>query len=223
MSTEALVLAITTVIRPTSVAAVLAMLAASRPHRLLVAYILGGLAFSFAVGTLVVVLLGGLRSAGLSSGVRPLLDLLLGACALVYAAITVLGGGPRTGPDGGGTEDGWMRRRLTNLSPAGAATAGVLTHLPGVVYLAALNAIAHSATGIADGLLQVVVYNAIWFSLAVAALVLSVYRPALPRQLIERTVSVVRRRQQMLIVCFCGGLGGYLFVVGLQGLASVAS
>ena len=223
MSTEALVLAATTVIRPTSIAAVLAILAVSRPHRLLVAYILGGLAFSFTVGTLVVVLLGGLRSAGVSSTVRPLLDLLLGACALGYAAVTVLGAGPRIRIDGVGAADGWMHRRLTNLSPAGAATVGVLTHLPGVVYLAALNAIAHSAGGIADALVQVVVYNAIWFSFSVAALVLSIYRPAAPRQLIERTVAVVRRRQRPIIVCFCGGLGGYLLVEGLHGLAGGAS
>ncbi|GAA0921330.1 GAP family protein [Pseudonocardia zijingensis] len=222
MSTEALVLAATTVIRPTSVAAVLAMLAASRPHRLLVAYIVGGLAFSLAVGALVVVLLGGMRTAGASSSVRPILDLVLGACALGYAVVTLLGGGPRI-RIGGGTGDGWMHRRLSALSPAGAAGVGVLTHLPGVVYLAALNAIAHSASGVADGVLQVVVYNAIWFSLAVFALVLSVRRPELPQQLIERAVVVLRRRQQAILVCFCCVLGGYLFVVGLHGLTTMAS
>jgi hypothetical protein len=222
MSTEALVLAATTVIRPTSVAAVLAMLAASRPHRLLGAYIVGGLAFSLAVGTLVVVLLGGLRSSTESTS-RPLLDLLLGGSALAYAVITLFGGGVGATTGDGGAGNGWMQRRLANLTPAGAATAGVLTHLPGFVYLAALNAIAHGATGIADGLVQVVVYNAIWFSLAVAALVLSVYRPALAQRLIALIVSAVRRHQRAIIVCFCAGVGGYLFVVGLQGLAGTAA
>jgi hypothetical protein len=222
MSTEALVLAATTVIRPTSSAAVLAMLATRRPQTLLVAYILAGLAFSLAVGTLVVVLLGGLHSTSASRPVRPLLDLLLGVSALVYAATLSLGRGPRriSGP---ATHDGWMRRRLTNLSPPGAAAAGVFTHLPGVVYLAALNAIAASATGTADGMLQVVLYNAIWFSLAILALALSVYRPTVPRELLEPVVTWAQRNMRMITIGFCGGLGGYLLVVGVLGLARGAS
>lgn len=35
--------------------------------------------------------------------------------------------------------------------------------------------------------------------------------------------NVVRRRRRPIIVCFCGGLGGYLLVEGLHGLAGVAS
>ncbi|HLU58135.1 MAG TPA: GAP family protein [Pseudonocardia sp.] len=223
MSTEALVLAATTVIRPTGVAAVLAMLAAPHPRRLLMAYIVAGLAFSVSVGTLVVVLLGGLRSAGASPTSRPALDLLLGAGALACAAVTAAGRGPRWGVDAPDAGDGWMRRRLSNMTPPGAAAAGVLTHLPGVVYLAALNAIARSAPGVVSGLLQVGIYNAIWFSLAVAALVLSIRHPAVPRQLIGRAAGVVQRRQRAIITCFCGGLGGYLLVSGLVGLGAVAA
>jgi hypothetical protein len=61
MSAEALVLALTTVVRPTSLAAVVAMLSTQHPQRLLAIYVAAGLAFSLAVGTLVVVLLGGLH------------------------------------------------------------------------------------------------------------------------------------------------------------------
>jgi len=60
MSPEVLLLALSTVIRPTTVAALFAILAQSHPHRLLVAYIVGGLAFSLTVGVAVVVLLRGL-------------------------------------------------------------------------------------------------------------------------------------------------------------------
>ena len=91
MSTEALVLALTAVIRPTSAAAAFAMLSTPRPQRLLVAYLVGGLGFSLAVGTLVVVLLGGLQSTPASSPVRPLLDLMLGISALGCAASAWIG------------------------------------------------------------------------------------------------------------------------------------
>ena len=220
MSTEALVLALTTVIRPTSAAAVFAMLSTPRPQRLLVAYIVAGLGFSLAVGTLVVVLLGGLQSTRASSAVRPLLDLVLGTCALGCAASAWIGWLPRSRPRGSAEPDSWLRRRLTDMSRSGAATAGVLTHLPGLVYLAALNAIAASARGTANGVLQVVVYNGIWFSVAIGALVLSVYRPTVSRDFLERVISWTRDHQRMITTGFFGALGGYLVVVGVLGVAS---
>ncbi|TWF75037.1 Sap-like sulfolipid-1-addressing protein [Pseudonocardia hierapolitana] len=223
MSTEALVLALTGVIRPTSAAAVFAMLSTPRPQRLLVAYLVVGLGFSLAVGTLVVVLLGGLQSTRASSAVRPLLDLVLGTSALGCAASAWIGWLPRSRPRGSGEPDSWLRRRLTDMSPSGAAVAGVLTHLPGLVYLAALNAIAAGASGTASGVLQVVVYNGIWFSLAIVALVLSVYRPTVSREFLERVISWIREHQRVITIGFFGALGGYLVVVGVLGLVGDAS
>jgi hypothetical protein len=222
MSAEALVLALTTVIRPTSLAAVVAMLSARNPQRLLAVYVAAGLVFSLAVGTLVVVLLGGLHMTRASPAVRPALDLTLGACALGYAAGVWIGWLPRP-PGVAPEQDGWMRRRLADLSHSGAAVAGVLTHLPGLVYLAALNAIVAAAPSAASGVLQVMVYNAIWFSLAIVALVLSVHRPDLSRELLERIVSWIGRHQHPLVVGFLGALGGYLVVAGVLGLTRAAS
>jgi Sap, sulfolipid-1-addressing protein len=220
MSTEALVLALTAVIRPTSAAAVFAMLSTPRPQRLLVAYLVAGLGFSLAVGTLVVVLLGGLQSTRTSSAVRPLLDLVLGTCALGCAVSAWIGWLPRSRPFGSPEPDSWLRRRLTDMSPSGAATAGVLTHLPGLVYLAALNAIAAGGGGAASGVLQVVVYNGIWFSLAIVALVLSVYRPTVSREFLEQLISWTREHQRVITIGFFGALGGYLVGVGVLGVAS---
>jgi hypothetical protein len=222
VSTEALIFAMTAVVRPTSTAALIAMLSARRPQRLLVAYIFAGLAFSIAVGVLVVVLLGGLGSpSGSSRG--PVIDTVLGLAALGYA--TAVGVGWLSGFHDGrvaGSSD-WMRSRLQHLSPAGAAAAGVLTHLPGLVYLAALNAIAGDSTGTLDGVLQVVVYNAIWFSTAIVALVLSVNRPTAFREGLAEMGSWARRHERMIIVVLFGALGGYLLVVGLLGLRHPAA
>jgi hypothetical protein len=222
MSGEALVLALTTVVRPTSLAAVVAMLSTRQPQRLLAAYLAAGLAFSLTVGTLVVVLLGGLHTTRGSPAVRPALDLVLGACALGYATGAWIGWLPRT-RDAEPERNGCMLRRLADLSRSGAAAVGVLTHLPGLVYLAALNAIADTATGDVGRVLQVVVYNAIWFSLAIVALVLSVHRPDLPRELIEQLVASARQHLRVIIILFFGGLGGYLLVIGLLGVARAAS
>jgi hypothetical protein len=222
MSGEALVLALTTVVRPTSLAAVVAMLSTRQPQRLLAAYLAAGLAFSLTVGTLVVVLLGGLHTTRASPAVRPALDLVLGACALGYATGAWIGWLPRT-RDAEPERNGCMLRRLADLSRSGAAAVGVLTHLPGLVYLAALNAIADTATGDVGRVLQVVVYNAIWFSLAITALVLSVRRPDVSRDVLEQILSWIGRHQRMIVVGFLGALGGYLIVVGVLGLFRFAS
>ncbi|GEL19779.1 GAP family protein [Pseudonocardia asaccharolytica] len=217
MSIEALVLALTAVIRPTTVGAVFAMLRARHPQRLLMGFLLAGLAVSLAVGILVVVTLQGLTSSGPLAATRPVLDIALGAGALAYAVGTWTGALPRrrVGEPSGSAM--WMRRRLQDLRPSGAAMAGVLTHLPGLVYLAALNAIASSATGTADGIVQVVVYNAIWFSLPIVALVLSVHRPNVSQDLLDRTATWSRRHRRVLVTVFFGALGGYLVVTGVVG------
>jgi hypothetical protein len=98
------------------------------------------------------------------------------------------------------------------MSPSGAAAAGVLTHLPGLVYLAALNAIYVDAGGTLDGFLQVAVYNGIWFSMPVLALVLSVHRPAQVKAGLARMTSWAGRHHRSITVVFFGALGAYLLV-----------
>ena len=91
--------------------------------------------------------------------------------------------------DGSGSPS-WMRRRLQDLSPSGAATAGVLTHLPGLVSLAALNAIAESATGTLNGVVQVLILFSTrsGSARAIVALVLSIYRPTASGEQFDRAL-----------------------------------
>jgi hypothetical protein len=66
----------------------------------------------------------------------------------------------------------WLGRQLADLSMPRAAVAGVLTHLPGLFYIAALNAVTNSTSSIVNQIFQVAVYNAfgsrcrplLWFS-----------------------------------------------------------
>jgi hypothetical protein len=147
VSIEALVLALSAVIRPTTIAAVFTMLSTQRPQRLLVAYVLAGLTFSLFVGMLVVVVLSELDPPRTSSGGHPQLDILLGTAALGYAMGAWTGWLPRRRAEAPPGSASRLQRRLQDVSPAGAALVAVLTHLPGLVYLAALNAIAGTATG----------------------------------------------------------------------------
>ncbi|MHA6793946.1 GAP family protein [Pseudonocardia bannensis] len=218
MSPEALVLALSSVVRPTSTAALYAMLSTRHPQRLLAAYLLAGLAFSLGIGIVVVTVLQQRAVTPAVAASRTVVDMVLGAAALGYAAGTWAGWSPRPDPDRV-PRDSRFRRRLQNLSPSGAALAGVLTHLPGVFYLAALNAIIRSAGGVADAVLQVLVYNAIWFSTAIAALFLSVFRPALSRELVGRVSDWGRRRKREIVVVLFGAVGVYLLVKGVLALS----
>jgi len=222
VSTEVIVLALSTVIRPTSAAAVLAILSTRRPQRLLVAYIVAGFAFSLAVGALVVVLLQGIGGSDTGGARRPVVEVAAGLLALGYAGAVGVGWLPRSrhpvGVAGGTDGTDGAHGRLRHLSPRGAATVGVLTHLPGLIYLAALNAIAAGANGVLSGMVQVVLYNAIWFSLAIVALVLSVHRPDIVRNALEQLSSWTRRHGRVMIVVGATAVGGYLVVTGVLAL-----
>jgi hypothetical protein len=95
VSTEALVLAVVSIIRPTTAAAVWAMLVGSRPRRLLAVYLLAGMGVSLSVGISVVLAAGDafLGRPGLHLRARVLV--LLGSVALLAAVAVRLG---------------WMRR-----------------------------------------------------------------------------------------------------------------
>jgi hypothetical protein len=218
VSPEAFVLGLTTVVRPSSAAAVYAMLSTRDPRRLLLAYVVAGLAFSLTIGVLVVLAFHDRDASSTTTVGRALLDIVLGAAALGYAAGAWTGRLHRQPANTG--EESWMQRRLHHLTLPVAALAGVVTHLPGLVYLAALNAIIGSASGPGNGVLQVLVYNALWFSLPIVAVVMSVYRPGVTRDLLERGTAWARRHQRTIVVVFCGILGIYLVgkgVVDLRG------
>ena len=185
---------------------------------------MGGLAFSLTVGAMIVVLLRGVGLALSSTTSRPVLDIVLGGAALGYASAVWAGWQPRRSSASSPAEaPGWMHRHLRDLSVRSAAAAGVLTHLPGVIYLAALNSITGSTTGVVDGLFQVAVYNVIWFSLPIFALVMAQRKPDATRELLDRLRRWMMLYRRRIVVVFLVALGGYLVVTGIVHLAQSAS
>jgi Sap-like sulfolipid-1-addressing protein len=217
VSIQALLLALTTVVRPTSIAALFAMLSTPRPRRLLAVYIAVGLIFSAGVGIVVAVALGDPGGLGRSRVTRPVLNVLLGVGLLVYALYIAIRS-PKPADGGRMHPAAWMERVTARMSVPAAALTGVLTHLPGVVYLAALNAIAHTSTGPVGQVVQVLIYNGIWFSLPIVALVLSIRRPSASRELLERIGAVTHRYQKPIVSVGLAVIGSYLVVVGLSTL-----
>jgi hypothetical protein len=217
VSPEALVFALSTVVRPTTTAAVFAILSAARPIRLLLVYIVTGLLFSFGVGVVVVALLQGWSGPQASDEVRAVIGIVLGALSLGYAAGLLSGRvelrvQDRTDDDFAIDSQTWLGRQLADLTPTRTAAAGVLTHLPGLFYLAALNAITNSTTDTLSRIFQVAMYNAIWFAMPTAALLLAAHRPAELQGLLRRLTGWVRRHNRRIQIITFGLLGSYLTV-----------
>ncbi len=70
-----------------------------------------------------------------------------------------------------------VTRHLRNPSVGTAAAAGVATHLPGLFYLVALNSIVTQGDSFAVGVAEVLLFNAIWFSAAIASVLIFLVRP----------------------------------------------
>ena len=152
----------------------LVLLRAPEPRRPLLFFTAAGLAASWVVGLLVVGVFHGADVAVGGGTLTAVLDIAFGAAALGFAA---------------GLQRGWVQpparrtdaaprfARLRDPSPRVAAAAGVATHLPGLIYLVALNAIASEQPRVIGAGLQVALYDVLWFMIPIASLVLVIVRP----------------------------------------------
>jgi hypothetical protein len=223
MSLEALVLGLFSGLRPgTSLAAVLALLKTPQPQRPLLFFIAAGFASSWAIGLLVVGVFHGADVAFGKSTFTAVLDVAFGAAALGFAAGLQRGWvqpGRRRNPSPSGTGTASrLGRRLRNPSAGVAAAAGVATHLPGLIYLVALNAIASERPSPVDAGVQVAIYDALWFLVPLASLVLVVVRPGAALLYLEAATAWVRRHEHAVLVAGSLVLGSYLVIKGTASL-----
>jgi Sap, sulfolipid-1-addressing protein len=225
VSVDALVLALASVIRPLSVAAVYAMLSTARPTRLLTAYIGAGFVFSTGLGIVWSSCWANWPGRVPRTRCIAAIPFILGAVSLSYAAGLLSGWVQAPAPDRTGATPGpdassWLGRQLADLSGPRAALGGVLTHKPGLFYLAALSAITNSTSSNVNRIFQVALYNAIWFAMPVAALALARHRPVELQDFLRRTTAWVWRRHREIMITAFGLLGVYLIVRGVVELRS---
>jgi Sap, sulfolipid-1-addressing protein len=223
MSVEAIILALAAAVRPsTSMAALGALLSRPRPGPPLAAFVIGGFAVSTAVGVIVVAGLHGVSLPGGRSDFAAIVDVVAGVACLGFAVGVRAGGIDRVRRNRERERDrpAWTTHLLEAPSLRLAAVAGVATHVPGVLYLVALNAIAAQQPGIGAAVFDVLLYNAIWFSVPVAALVTVWRRPDRARAAVDAMGRFVRRHDQALLVGVFAAVGVYLVVQGVVGLVS---
>jgi len=218
VSLEVLILGLISAVRPaTSQAAVFALLRSSTARRSLLVFTLTGFAFSVGVGLVVVIGFDGARTAAGESTFAAVFDLVAGVAALGFATGVQRGRLTRPRPTTGGRTAA-VAERLRNASPWAAAVAGVATHVPGLLYLVALNAIAAGSPSAVWALTQIAVYNALWFSLPFAALVVAIRSPQTAELLLNQLTAYAREHQDRLIILIFGAVGLYLTVKGVAAL-----
>ncbi len=214
MSLEALALAVVCALRPTALAAVYALLSSSTPSRPLAAYTVAGLAFSALSGAIVVLVLHGVGPGAQASTVGPVIELAGGAAALGFAAGIATGRirGVSQGEHSKG--DSRVAANLRNPSLGVAAAAGVATHLPGLLYLLGLNALADGDPPLVEGLLAVLVFDAIWLTIPFCALVASIRRPEAARAAIGQVSAWMLNHERVILILVFSVVGTYFTIRG---------
>jgi hypothetical protein len=218
MNLDVLVLALASAARPAGIAGLYALLSASSLRRLPVAYVAAGFTFSVAVGVVVVAIFHGAGIDYRGTDVYGVLELLGGLAALWFAIAVGTGRRELPSRDSGIHEESTIIRRLHNPTVTTAAVAGAVTHLPGLFYIVALNAIIAGRPSLVVGVLEVVLFNAIWFAASIAAVVIFLLRPGAARRALARVDNWARRRARGITVLVFSLAGSYLVIRGMTAL-----
>jgi hypothetical protein len=216
---EIVALALASTVRPTSLAAVYALLAHDGRLRLMSAYVVGGLAFTLAFGAIVVGVFHGIH-VRLSDGTTKAVTDIVGGAAVLAFGLTVLqrrAGGGQT-DDAPKTEHRLKAMLARRLTIPTAALAGPLTHVPGVFYLVALNLIVAHNLAASGQIFALVAYNAIWFAVPIAALVVCIVDPKAARDVIAAIEHWTRDHAREILLVTSFVVGGALVIRGLIAL-----
>jgi hypothetical protein len=220
MSLEVLALGVISGLRPaTSQAAVVALVKTREPRRRLLFFVVAGVTSSMVFGLLCVLAFHGARVDLGGSTFTAVFDLVAGVAALAFAVgyrqgrVSLRRREPRAARANRSTAR--IARRLRNPSVGTAAVAGVATHVPGLIYLVALNAIAAGDPAPAAAVVEIAIYNALWFAIPMATLALAILRPGRAGDYLDRATRWGRAHEQGLVFATFALLGAFLTVKGV--------
>jgi hypothetical protein len=216
---EVIILGLLSGLRPgTSTVAVLALLKGHNPARALLFFTVAGFVFIWVIGVLVVLAFHGADRAAGGTTLSSVLNIALGAAAVGFAAGVHRGwvnptfrGRPSARSNGRAAR---LTRRLSNPSAGVAAVTGALTHLPGLVYLLALNAIATQNPPVTGAGLEVALYAVLWLLVPLISLILVIARPGAAVVYLERGTAWARRHERVVLVVGSLVVGIYFVVKG---------
>jgi Sap, sulfolipid-1-addressing protein len=216
---ELFALALASTVRPTSLAAVSALLTHQSRRRLLFAYVVAGLASVAAFGVVVVGALHGIHLHSGNGQTKGIVDIGAGVVAVLFGC-AILGGLFRRRPrqDAPEVGGGWRDRLYQRVTVPVAAVAGALTHIPGLFYLIALNVIVAHNPWLPDGLVAVLIYDVVWFALPIAALAMCIVKPDAAQAVVLSTHRWTGKHARTLVVVTSFVVGVALVVRGVLAL-----
>lgn len=216
MTIEIVLLALASAIRPTSLVAVYALVRERPSVRLMVVYVATGLAFTVTVGLVVIFVFSGIEVHAGTDRTKAIGEILAGAVA-IGLGLAMLTRRVHVETVLDGRSGGARRERLQhlNITTRTAALAGPATHIPGLLYVLALDLIVSQEPGIPDGLLEIGIYNAIWFAMPILVLVICIGNPAAAGTLVYRIQEWARERAPTIAMLVCFGVGGWLLITGV--------
>jgi hypothetical protein len=213
---EIFVLALASTVRPTSLAAVCALLAHDGRRRLMSAYVVAGLAFTLAFGALIVGATSGIHLHSGTDKTKGIADIIGGVAALAFGVALATGRIRRGHTDDAPGRSERMKSALgRHLTTRTAALAGPATHIPGLFYLIALNVILAHNLEIVGQLFALVTYNAVWFAVPIAALVICIVRPRAAQDFVESVEQWTRDHARGILLVVSFGVGAALVIRGV--------
>ncbi len=217
-----LVLAFASAVSPTILAVVIVVLSRPKPRRLLLAYLLGGLLTSVAIGIAIVSSLNGLKVVSGSTPVAdPIVNFTVGALALIVAYVLAtdrdarLEERRREKRAARPARDPWSERVLNRGTAPIAFAVGVALNLPGAFYLVALKDIAESQQGFGAQAFAIVLFNLIMFVLAEVPLLGYSFAPKATKVRVEQLNAWMARHARQIVIGVATAIGIYLIVRGV--------
>ena len=215
MTIEIILLALASAVRPTSLVAVYALVREQPPAHLMAAYVAAGLAFTVAVGVVVIFVCSGIELHAGTDRTKAIAEILAGVLALglgvaVLAGRVSVGAVTNDRPTRGRRE----RHQQRKITPRSAALAGPATHIPGLLYLVALDLIVSQEPDVRGGLLEIGIYNVIWFAMPIVVLAICIVNPSAARALMRRVEEWTGGHARRIVLLISFGVGGWLLIKG---------
>ena len=215
MTVQIILLALASSVRPTSLAAVYALLSADAPRRLMAVYVAAGLAFTVGFGLLAISVFSDVEVSAGTDRTRGIAEVVGGVLLLAFALGVLTGriGGVRS-DEAPASRRRWNKLHPRRLTVRIAALAGPVTHIPGIFYLIALNLIIAYQPGAPGWQLEVLTYNAIWFAIPLCALAVCIVAPERARAAVATLQRWTRDHLRTILLVVSSVLGGVLVVKG---------
>jgi hypothetical protein len=93
-----------------------------------------------------------------------------------------------------------------------------VTHIPGLFYFLALNLIVSQQVGLQSGVFSLLLYNAVWFCLPIAALIICIVNPEAASDLVRTAQQWAYRNSRTILTTVSLGIGVALLVDGVRSL-----